>query len=348
MKLPRMLLLVSPLVGLGVVALVALHTGASLAAVPGAIPLPYHLGALGAFLLSLLGRAARIAILARGLGARLLLPGAVATQLSGEAAAAATPSRSGSDPVRLLYLRKLGVGLPTGMAVLVGEIMAEGIALSGVILILLLLFPASAPVVLGALPYAVTALAMPFVAFLLARRPGRPEPPTWWRRLRLPPSHWRNLGAGARRFRSKARGLARLKAGTVASVLLVSLLHVLSRLSILPILAQGVVPDSPLEPLLVWPVLLLYTGSLLPPPGGGGAVELAFAAGLAPVLAPGPLAGLLLWWRLYTFYLGATAGAVVLMAGLGKAGLSAMRRDDGASKPAEGEKAEAAYGTVPD
>jgi hypothetical protein len=312
--------------GLGVMILLFFHTGASLARLPRAIPLPYQLGAFGAFLLSLLGRGARLAILARGLGNSLGLPGAVATQLTGEAAAAATPSRSGSDPVRLLYLNKLGVDIPTGVAVLVGEIMAEGIVLTCVIVALLFLVPASAPLVLGALPYAVTALAMPFVAFSLVRRPSGRKPPSWWQKLHLRPGYWRGLRVGAERFRSKARALAGLRVGTVAGVVLVSFLHILARLSILPILTRGVAPGVSLGPLVAWPLLLLYTGSLLPPPGGGGAIELTFAVGLAPVLAAGSLPGLLLWWRFYTFYLGAIAGALILTAGLGKAGMTAMRR----------------------
>ncbi len=335
MKVRSALLLLSPLVGLGVVVFISLHTGASLARVTGLVPLPNQLAALAAFLLSLLGRGGRIALLARGLGTRLTLSGAVATQLTGEAAAAATPSRSGSDPVRLLFLRKLGVDLPTGMAIIVGEIMAEGIALSLVILVLLVLLPGSTAVVLGALPYALTALAMPFLAFFLARRRGGRQPPAWWVRLKLRPLQWRKLRAGARRFRWKGRELARLKSRTVAAVVLVSLVHILARLSILPLLTLGVRPDAPLEPLTAWPLLLLYTGSLLPPPGGGGAVELSFVAGLESTLGPGSLAGLLLWWRLYTFYLGALAGALVLILGLGKAGVAAMRRGRTAPRPDE-------------
>jgi len=335
LKVRRTLLLLSPLLGLGVVVVVSFHTGASLARVTGLIPLPYQLAALGAFLLSLLGRGGRIAFLARGLGTRLTLAGAVATQLTGEAAAAATPSRSGSDPVRLLFLRNQGVDLPTGMAIIVGEIMAEGIALTLVILAFLLLLPGSTAVVIGTLPYAATALAMPFLAFFLVRRRSERNPPTWWTRLRLRSLQWRRLRVGARRFRWKARELARLKGRTWAGVVLVSLVHVLARLSILPLLTRGVRPDAPLEPLTAWPLLLLYTGSLLPPPGGGGAVELTFVAGLESTLGPDSLAGLLLWWRLYTFYLGALAGALVLILGLGKAGVTAMGRGKTASRPDE-------------
>jgi uncharacterized membrane protein YbhN (UPF0104 family) len=221
-------------------------------------------------------------------------------------------------------MRKLGVDVPTGIAVLLGEIVAEGIVLCILILAFLLFIPGPKAVALGAVPYAAAALAMPVIAFLLVRRPGSPRPPRVWRWLRLKASRWRQLRAGAWRFRSKARALARLRARTVTGVLLASLVHAVARLATLPMLVVGVVPGAALGPLVAWPLLLLYTGSLIPPPGGGGAVEIAFVAALTPTIGEGPLAGILLWWRSYTFYLGAILGAVVLALVLGREGLSAL------------------------
>ena len=203
MRLRSLLLALSPLAGLGVVAWISLQADLSFQALTGIVPFQAHLLALGAFLLSLAGRGARIALLARGLGGGLTL-------------------------------------------------------------------------------------------------------------------------RGARRFRSKARALTRLERNTMVGVLLVSLVHVLARLAILPFLVLGAVPGTPLAPLVAWPLLLLYTGSLLPPPGGGGAVELAFTAALGPALDGAALAGTLLWWRLYTFYLGALVGGIVLFLSLGRLGLSTM------------------------
>ncbi len=324
MKLRGVFLLLSPLVGLGILGWVALDTGVSLAGATGLIPLPFQLLAVAAFLLSLLGRGARIALLARGLGARLGLVEAAATQLTGEAAAAATPSRTGSDPARLLFLKRLGVDLPTGISVLAGEIMAEGVVLAVLVPLLALSLPGSRAVALGALPYAAASLALPFAAFFLVRRPGSRIPPRPWSALGLTEHRWREFRVGARRFRSKALALTRLDRGTITAVLLVSLVHVLARLSILPLLAWGVAPGAPLAPLVAWPLVLLYTGSLLPPPGGGGAVEITFIAALSSVLGESALAGTLLWWRLYTFYLGAMAGALILAATLGRAGFSEL------------------------
>jgi uncharacterized protein (TIRG00374 family) len=297
-----------------------------------------HLLALAAWLLSLAGRGGRITLLAKGLGRGISLRAAMATQLTGEAAAAVTPSRSGSDPARLVALKRLGVDLPTGMVVLVGEMVAEGIVLLAVVAALVVILPAGRLPVLGALPYAAAALALPFAAVLLARLPARRTPPRLLMAFGLRTNTWRGIRSGARRFRRKTRALLRLDALTVVGILLVSLVHVVARLAILPILALGLTPGLPLGPLVVWPLLLLYTGSLLPPPGGGGGVELAFAAALTTLLGGPTLAAVLFWWRVYTFYLGALVGAGVLFLTYGRMGLSTVSPGQEAA-PLPGESA---------
>ena len=147
-----LLLLLSPLPGLGVMGWVAFQAGLSFRSVTSQVTWETHLLVLGAWSLSLLGRGGRIALLARGLGRRLSLTRAMAAQLLGEGAAAATPSRAGSDPARLLYLRKVRIDVPTGIAVLIGEMVAEGIVLGGVILTLLLLLPTDRARSLGPSP----------------------------------------------------------------------------------------------------------------------------------------------------------------------------------------------------
>jgi glycosyltransferase 2 family protein len=326
-RIRSLLLALSPMAGLGVMAWVSSEANLSLRAIIGGIPFQAHLLALGAFVLSLAGRGARIALLARGLGRRLTLTGAMATQLTGEAAAAVTPSRSGSDPARILFLRKLGVDVPTGMAILVGEMVAEGVVLLSVVPLLAILLPSHRMASLGALPYALGALALPFMALLLVRLPKTRTPPRLWSTLGLKMRRWRWLRVGTRQFRSKVRTLTRLRPRTLLRVLLVSLLHLLAKLAILPVLVLATVPGTPLGPLVAWPLFLLYTASLLPPPGGGGGVELAFTAALGSALDGASLATALLWWRLYTFYLGALVGGAVLFVSLGRLNLSTVGGD---------------------
>ena len=273
---------------------------------------------VGAFLLSLLGRGARISLLARGLGGSLPLPQAIGVQLTGEAAAAVTPSRSGSDPARLLVMRRWGVDLPTGLAVLVGEMMAEGLLLLAVVGVFFVLLPDSKVATLAALPYGIVALALPFLTVVLARIPADRGPPRLWGTVGLRARQWQRLRDAAKRFRGKARALMDLEGKTVFLVLLVSLAHMLARLAILPLLTLSSAPSAPLGPLLAWPLVFLYAGSLLPPPGGGGAIELGFVAAPEPIFGGATLTSLLFWWRWYTFYLGGLLGGLFLCFSLGK------------------------------
>jgi uncharacterized membrane protein YbhN (UPF0104 family) len=337
MRIRKTLVLASPLLGLVVVGWMAKAAGVSFRDAATLIPLPYHLLALGSFLLSLACRGLRLAILARGLGSRLTLVTAAGVQLAGEAAAAATPSRAGSDPARILFLRRFGIQVPTGIFILAGEIMTEGAVLLALTLFLFFFLPSSNAAVLGALPYAATSLGLPLAGLLLVRHPGSRTPPRPWVAFGLSPNRWREFRVGARRLRSEARALTRLDKGTVMAVLLVSLIHLLARLSILPLLVLGVTRDVAVSPLVAWPMVFLYTGSLLPPPGGGGAVEVGFVAALSGVLVMGVLPGILLWWRFYTFYLGAMAGGLLVLAVLGRAGLSEWGRGGKGARAAQGE-----------
>ena len=105
------------------------------------------------------------------------------------------------------------------------------------------------------------------------------------------------------------------------AVLTATLAHIGARVAILPLLVLPVgglastpLPSEGLTPLVVRPFAVLYGSALLPPPGGGGGVEIAFATALGDLLQPQVLAAALLWWRVYTFYLGALLGGLLIVA----------------------------------
>jgi uncharacterized membrane protein YbhN (UPF0104 family) len=114
-----------------------------------------------------------------------------------------------------------------------------------------------------------------------------------------------------RRFLSDLQRLP-TSARTVWGVTTLTAAHIAGRLLVLPVLVLAVAPGLPLAPLLAWPFFLLYAGAIVPAPGGGGAVELGFTAGLDSTLPLAQLAGLLIWWRWYTYYLGVTLGGLCL------------------------------------
>ncbi|MFP4624557.1 MAG: hypothetical protein ACLFRX_10295, partial [Gemmatimonadota bacterium] len=102
---------------------------------------------------------------------------------------------------------------------------------------------------------------------------------------------------------------------TLGAVGAATAVHILARFAILPALAWGQVHGEGMAALIGWPFFLLYGGALVPSPGGGGAVEAGFAVALGGLLDSTYLAGLLIWWRFYTFYLPAILGGLVLLAG---------------------------------
>ena len=87
-------------------------------------------------------------------------------------------------------------------------------------------------------------------------------------------------------------------------------MHVAVRLSVLVVIVRSVAPDTAVAPLVLWSLVIMYGSSIAPAPGGGGAVEFSFKLAFASLLAADVLAGSLIWWRVYTFYLYMLLGAL--------------------------------------
>lgn len=280
---------------------------------------PIHLFALAAFGVELVARGARVAWVARGLGLPLRLSTSIRAQLSGDAAGAVTPSRVGSDPAKIVVLQSDGAGLGSCGALLVAEMGAE----AGVLLlcaVAMLFGPWSPWWSAGIASYALTVSALGSVAFLVSRVSGA-EPPRLWMRVGLGAGRWKVIQSTTRDFRRDARRLRDLRPARIVAVLTATLVHIGARVAILPLLvlpAGGLasipLPSEGLAPLVVRPFAVLYGSALLPPPGGGGGVEIAFATSLGDLLQPQVLAAALLWWRVYTFYLGAILGGLLIVA----------------------------------
>ncbi len=288
---------------------VVARVGGSAGEVLGFASLRAHALVLGLLTLDLTCRGLRMSLLAGQLGHSVPLGTAVFAQLGGEGAAALTPARAGSDAGRMLVLRRAGVRLSQGGAIVVAEMVFEVVALLLVTGVLVLLVPFTRRALPGVLLYAgvvlTTTLGAPTLARAVLRRPDR------FPRLRPRLERW-GLFASLHGFQEACSVLRRAPLITYGLLLLLSAAHIAARLSILPALLSDQLAAGEFGPALGWPLLLLYAGALVPVPGGGGALELAFAAVLGRTLGPATGAALV-WWRVYTFHLLAATGGCVLL-----------------------------------
>jgi len=300
--------------GSGVLVTVMVRAQVSIADLFQSIPPTAHLLALAATATTLAGRAVRSRILAHALGERLGVGTAIRAQLVADAAGSVTPARLGSEAGKLLILHRAGIGVVSGAAINVAEVVCEAATLTCMVAVLLLVLPiGEALPAVGALSYAVAIAATSGGSLLLANLPGE-RPPRLWSRLSISADRWRQVHGAGQGFLARARLLSRIRIGSVLPLVLVSATNLVARLAILPALT-GVPDDVGLWPLVVWPALLLYGGAIVPVPGGGGTVELGFLAGLGSSLSPIVLATTLVWWRVYTHYLSAGLGGLLLLAG---------------------------------
>lgn len=310
-------ILVSLGASLGVLIWISRRSEVGLAALLTLLPLESHLAALAALVLSLGARAARLFLLLQAVGHGGSPWVAMKAHLAGEAGGAVTPSRTGYEPARLVVLRRSGLPLSVGAGIVSLELVLEALGVLLVAVVLALWVRMELLFVGAAAVYAGTVTSAVLLAWAVARLPRGIAPPSLWRWVGLGARQWRGFRLGGHRFRRSLRSLRKLPARSRWLLIPLTVLHILSRLAILPLLSLPLMGGSTVVPLLPVPFFLFYGAGMIPLPGGGGAVEMAYATFLEAHLPGVALAGTLLWWRIYTFYIGAAAGAAVLLLGRG-------------------------------
>jgi uncharacterized protein (TIRG00374 family) len=309
-RLAPLLRVLAALAVLGATILVLVRSGTSLAQIAHFASPPVHLLVLAILTLDLLCRGARMVLLASTLGYDVPARTAVVAQLAGEAAAALTPARAGSDAGRMLVLSNAGVRISAGGAIVVAEMIFEVAALLLVAGGLMVAIPptrsALPAVALYVAVVLVTSLGAVLLAARAAKRPGRRLP---W--LPLSPSHVVRLRETAVAFAAACASLGRLGPARIAAILTISAVHILARLAILPVLLAAADRAIPVGTTVAACLLLMYGGALVPAPGGGGVIEFAFAMTLEGAIGP-TVGAALVWWRWYTFHLLAGAGGLLL------------------------------------
>lgn len=279
------------------------------------LPLFAHALCAAAVALDLILRAMKIRLSGASLGIPVSFGVAMRTGLAGDFAAAITPARTGAEPARYLVLSKAGVS-PTGTFLLLfAELFLEMLALVIVAMGIALLFADESDTSLAWIVglvggYATFVIGVGLTGVLLAWRRASGPPPRWARRIGLNALRWRAIQRSLRRLRSSATLVRDARIDYFLLGLIVSVLHVMARLAVLPIIVYSLGGDAPLSKLVLWPLALFYGSVIAPVPGGGGIVEVGFKATLGGIIPVALFGASLVWWRFYTFYLYILLGAL--------------------------------------
>lgn len=287
------------------------------------LPLWAHGAALLAVMLEIGTRAVKIHWSAAALRIPLRFGTALRVCLGGDFAASITPARSGAEPARFLVLTEDGIGPAPSLLILFTELLLETWSLVLLCGVFLFLFRDQGGVLdlmtamIGG--YALLVLAAGAAAYGLARRHTRGPPPQWGLSLGIHAGRWRAIQRALRALRTNLSALRHASPGPMIGAFITSLMHVMLRLAVLPIIALALDPTLKFSTLVLWPLVFLYGGAVAPAPGGGGAVEFGFRYAYSDIMSPAVLGGALLWWRFYTFYLyvllgGFSVGGTVLKA----------------------------------
>lgn len=302
------------------------------------LPWPVHLMALATVGAEMLTRTFKIQASARACAIPLRFGTAWRVCLAGDFAAAITPARSGAEPARFLVLAEHGTPPAQRVLVLFLELFLEMWSLVLVCSGLALLFQGRGSSTVGLLAlvggYSTVVLGIGAAGWVLSRRNARGPVPPWLATIGMGAGAWRSLQRLLRGLRSAVGSLRRAHPGRMLLAFGGSVLHVLFKVTTLPLLVFLSDPAFPLTmdslaPLVLWPLALFYGGAAVPAPGGGGLIEGAFAATLESAIPPAIFAASLLWWRFYTFYL------YILVGGLaaGDAALRALRPASAVTTP---------------
>jgi uncharacterized membrane protein YbhN (UPF0104 family) len=308
------------------------------------ISLPWwaHLACLTVALVEILTRSVKIRLSAAAVHIPLSLRAAARVSLGGDFGGAITPSRSGAEPARFLILREGGVGTADALVVLFLELFLEMISLAALVSVFAIFLGGSTGQMRGLAgmlaAYSAFVIGGGALGYVVARRVSD-EPPQWALWLRLGGARWDAILRPLRHLRANISKLRDARWWVMASALGFSVLHILMRLAILPIVVYALGVRGPLGPFVMWPLAILYGSAAAPAPAGGGLIEVAFREALGGHIPARVLGAALLWWRVYTFYILLVCGALVA----GGVVMRALRRN-GTARAAEEEPA--TLGTV--
>ena len=250
-----------------------------------------NLVCVGLVVADLLARMWRVQWILRGLGCRITAREAFTLNVIGDAACALTPLRIGGEPARLAVMLRSRVPATAAFVTIGVEVLAAWPVIIVAAGTLAWWYapewwaaaaPALAASARGAWPWLLLVVLLSLLAWLAARRLASPAARQIQRPLKRARVYWHRMPLWP----------------LLASAPL-TLVNLVSRVAILPVLALALPHPPPLGPAAVGSFALLYSQLLLPTPSGAGAIELGFLSGVAGELGP-QAAWLLLGWRIYS------------------------------------------------
>jgi uncharacterized membrane protein YbhN (UPF0104 family) len=285
-----------------------------------------HLICLGLVAADLLVRLWRIQWIVQGLGYRMTAKDTFILNAFGDAACALTPLRLGGEPARLAGMLRSGVPAPAAFVGISLEVLA---AWPVIVLATGWLVWQYAPAWWISVGPRLAAAAHD--AWLWVVLVGVASVIAWRYARRISPVA-RHLRRPVRRALVYWRRMPRWP--LLASIPL-SLMNLVSRVAILPVLALTLPNPPALGPMMLGSFALLYSQLVLPTPSGAGAVELGFLGGAAGDLG-GDQGWLLLAWRFYTSGLGVVLGLWLAARIYGWPALRKLAQRTAVSRPAGG------------
>lgn len=278
--------------------------------------------------MSWVANAARLRLIAQGMGYALRFRNALTIVLSADFGIAATPGGVGGAAIRIGLLRQFGFAIPIGCSMLAVDMMVDWL-LFGVLLLFAIAdawdstrWRSLVFALWQALPkpilWGITAATVLLLVwrYLPRRHHGCPAglgrlPGRWvglQRRLR---ADGRELRSNLRLGRSAISLLFSNHRGLVGWVVLMSMVQMGCRYGVLPLtIAFFTAGEDPFA-LMAFQGFAFGLSMLLVFPGGGGGVELLTLYVLSNLI-PKPSVGVVLFlWRLYTYHLYLAAGGLV-------------------------------------
>jgi uncharacterized membrane protein YbhN (UPF0104 family) len=260
-----------------------------------------HVLCLGLFTADHVLRAWRIQLFARGLRTRTRFIDAFTLNAASDTTSALTPLKIGGEPVRFGGLINAGLNVSDTIALISIEAIMEWLCVISIGCVIGVRWGGEwwrtqQRVLLPHLTHVVPWILLIVAIGVLI----------WFAMRKFLPRITVHVGGT---LRDSLRLARRMPLWAVAASIPLTLLHVMARVAVLPVVFSLLANPPALGTVIVGSFALLYSQNFAPTPSGAGVVELGFLDGAAGYVGP-DVSALLLMWRGYTTFLPIVCGLI--------------------------------------